>query len=379
VVVVSSSDDNPPAKASIPAGTLAGYTEINYKYSTYATDPDGDQVKYTFDWGDGNASTTSLVSSGTISKASHAWTVAPGTRKVFDVRAKATDTHGKDSSWSITQTVVIVAEALNHPPSIPSKPVGPITGIGGASYSYSTSSTDPDGNYIKYIFDWGDGTSETNYVPSGQVVTMSHVWTHVPVGTTRTYNVRVASADSKYALCADWSEPLVVAITGSLNSVQAADLQSEEVMQSVELMELKTNESDFVDPQTNESDFVDSQTNESDFVDAPTEESDFVDSQINESDFVDAPTEESDFVDAQTNESEFVDAQTEESDFVDAQTNESEFVDAQTIESEFVDAPTEESDSVDTQTASPTRLQMEIANLTKLQSPSSEIATYRMK
>jgi hypothetical protein len=210
------SDNNPPAKAYVPAGDLAGRSGKTYSYSTKAIDPDGDDVKYTFDWGDGTTSVTSLVSSDTSENASHIWTVAPGTTKAFIVRAKATDEHGMDGIWSNSVSIYIIAEKLQRPPAIPSKPVGPTSGTTGMTYNFSTSSTDPDGDKIKYIFDWGDGTSETGYFPSGQVVTMSHSWNNVPVGKTWTYNVQVLCSDSRVMMCPYpyWSEPLIVAITG---------------------------------------------------------------------------------------------------------------------------------------------------------------------
>ena len=86
--------NNPPATPSVPSGSTSGSSGTSYSYSTKATDPDGDQVKYTFDWGDGTTSATSLVSSGTSASASHTWTVASGSTKTFSVRAKATDENG---------------------------------------------------------------------------------------------------------------------------------------------------------------------------------------------------------------------------------------------------------------------------------------------
>jgi hypothetical protein len=208
--------NNPPAQPNIPDGQITGYSGILYRYSTKAIDPDGNQVKYTFDWGDGTTSVTSLVTSGTTAGASHVWTVAPGTKKTFNVIVKATDEFGAVSVWSSPSPVIIIAQKENHAPSLPSIPSGPTAGVSGTSYSFSTSSTDPDGDLVKYIFDFGDGSAETGFFPSGQVVTVSHVW-NVPAGSTRTYNVRALSADSKYMTCSSpyWSDPLVVSITGA--------------------------------------------------------------------------------------------------------------------------------------------------------------------
>ena len=317
---IVSGSNNPPATPSIPDGQLICTAGISYSYSTKATEPDGDQVKYTFDWGDGTTSTTSLVSSGAAASASHIWTLAPGTRTTVNIRAMTIDVHGLTSAWSNPQPTIIVAKKVNQPPTIPSIPSGPTSGTSGTSYSYSTSSTGADGDTIKYVFDWGDGNTVTGYYPSGQVVTASHSW-NVPAGKTYQYSVRALSADYRDEMCPSpyWSDPLIVSITGSLNSVKAMDLPVKAVMPSVQAME------------------------------------------------------------PQTAENESIDTQTEEADSVDAQTAENESIDTQTEEADSVDAQTAENESIDTQTASPTKRQTEFANLTKLQSPSSEIEAYRMK
>ncbi len=91
------------------------------RYSTYATDPNGDQVKYTFDWGDGLTADTGLVNSGTRSSASHAW-IAAGTYKV---KAMATDSKGASSGWSRSLAVTMTP---NNPPNAPYRPTGLVSG-----------------------------------------------------------------------------------------------------------------------------------------------------------------------------------------------------------------------------------------------------------
>jgi hypothetical protein len=93
---------NKPPNA--PSGPGLGYANASYSYSTNATDPNGNQVKYTFDWGDGTKkSTTKLVNSGTKANASHKWSKA-GTYKVM---AYTTDNKGASSVWSSTLDVKI--------------------------------------------------------------------------------------------------------------------------------------------------------------------------------------------------------------------------------------------------------------------------------
>jgi len=190
-----------PNKPSIPSGPASGVAGTAYSYSTSATDPDVNQVKYTFDWGDGTTSVTSLVNSGTSSNASHTWSAA-GT---YLVKAMATDSIGATSGWSNTLSVTITVP--NRVPNSPSIPSGPASGVAGTAYSYSTSATDPDGNQVKYTFDWGDGSnSTTGLFDSGAVASAGHIWNSSGV-----YEVRAMATNSKGA-SSGWSDPLNVTI-----------------------------------------------------------------------------------------------------------------------------------------------------------------------
>jgi len=66
----------------------------------------------------------------------------------------------------------------NAPPAIPSRPSGPTTGDPGVSYSFTTSTTDPEEQDVQYQFSWGDGSFSpwTGSVASGTAVTLSHSW-----------------------------------------------------------------------------------------------------------------------------------------------------------------------------------------------------------
>jgi len=112
-----STSNNPPNKPSPPSGPGSGDTGTSYSYSTSATDPDGDQVKYTFDWRDGITTETGFVDSGTTASESHTWS-SPGT---YYVKAKATDSEDASSGWSFSKKVTISA-APNNPPNTPGNP-----------------------------------------------------------------------------------------------------------------------------------------------------------------------------------------------------------------------------------------------------------------
>jgi hypothetical protein len=65
----------------------------------------------------------------------------------------------------------------NNPPEKPTI-TGPTSGIVGTSYTYTFSTTDPDGDDVFYCLNWSDGTGEIciGPFPSGQEVTASHAW-----------------------------------------------------------------------------------------------------------------------------------------------------------------------------------------------------------
>jgi hypothetical protein len=229
-VSVTGSDSNQaPNTPASPWGTGATYANQLCSYSAEATDPDGDQVKYTFDWGDGTSSTTSLVSSGTEASASHKWSVPPNTITTFNAKVMATDSKGAASGWSGIRAVRVHGPVVNYPPTVASKPVGTTSGVSGTSYSYSTKATDPDdGDQIQYIFAWGDESTTTDYYASGATATASHSW-YVPPGVTGTFNIHVMAVDW-HGLCSDpiWSESLRITITGSsVQSFQATELRAE--------------------------------------------------------------------------------------------------------------------------------------------------------
>lgn len=186
--------NSPPETPSKPNGTVSGEPGTPYTYTAYATDPDGDEVIYTFDWGDGN---TSESQSG---QATHYWSE----ERSYEVRAMAKDINGASSGWSDPLVVTI----SQRPPETPKKPTGPGTGTVGIPYYYTTQATDPDGDDVRYTFDWGDGnTSETVLVSSGIPAQKSHIW-----GSAKTYKVRAKATDINGA-SSGWSSALVVTIS----------------------------------------------------------------------------------------------------------------------------------------------------------------------
>lgn len=200
----SPNENSPPETPLPPSGPASGYIQGSYIYSTSASDPNGDDVKYTFDWGDKTKTETAFAISGERVTASHIWQKA-GT---FYVKAKATD--GKaDSPWSRPMTVRI-SRTRNASPKAPSTPAGTTKGTAGKAYTYTSFTSDPNADQVKYTFDWGDKTrSETAYAGSGKSVRVSHAWSSAGA-----YRIMVMATDKDGAV-SPWSAYLTVRISGA--------------------------------------------------------------------------------------------------------------------------------------------------------------------
>ena len=97
--------------------------------------------------------------------------------------------------------------ASNQPPNKPAKPSGPPRGNVGTSYTYSTSTTDPDTDNVYYWFDWGDGNNSGWVGPyaSGAVGNASYIW-----ASQGTYAIKVKAKDDPYGQESAFSDPLTV-------------------------------------------------------------------------------------------------------------------------------------------------------------------------
>ncbi len=97
----------------------------------------------------------------------------------------------------------------NHnPPDVPVPPKGPIVGILGEEYLFISKTSDPEGDPISYLFDWGDGKQTSWLGPFGQqeVVNATHSW-----GAEGDYQITVKAKDS-YGFESNWSQPLTIQI-----------------------------------------------------------------------------------------------------------------------------------------------------------------------
>ncbi|RLF51151.1 MAG: hypothetical protein DRN11_03290 [Thermoplasmata archaeon] len=128
----------------------------------------------------------------------------------YDFTIYAKDLLGNSAKSSVYHFTITTG---NNPPATPSKPSGPSSGYACVTYTYTTSTTDPEGDNIYYLFDWGDSTTSGWIGPfaSGAVATASHKW-----NSPGTYYVKVKAKDDKGAE-SGWSSYLVVTI-GPVNN-----------------------------------------------------------------------------------------------------------------------------------------------------------------
>lgn len=195
--------DTPPDTPSIPSGETDGIIDEEYSYYTSSNDDDFDWIAYRFDFGNRLTDWTMYTASGVGNSETNIWSV-PGT---YQVMAQAKDLHGSTSGWSVP-LLVTISSGVNNPPNKPDKPSGKTSGKTGTSYSYSSSTIDPEGNQIYYWFDWGDGTNSGWDGPhnSGDVASLAHTWS-----VDGTYPLKVKAKD-EYGTESVWSDSLSISM-----------------------------------------------------------------------------------------------------------------------------------------------------------------------
>jgi len=164
-------DSEPPKIPKKPTGSTEGKVGISYDYTTSTNDPNGEKVRYVWDWRDGSPHQwTEYIGSGDDITVSHIFEKG-GT---FEVRVRAEDIHGAYSYFSDPLIVNISGE--NHPPLTPTIN-GPNSGSPNKEYEFKFVAEDPDNDQVSFFIDWGDlSTNYTNFVSSGESVKVSHTW-----------------------------------------------------------------------------------------------------------------------------------------------------------------------------------------------------------
>jgi len=96
-VAIVAIDNDPPDKPNAPTGPTFCKVGTSCSYSSSATDPNGDDIYYLFDWDDGtNSGWSGPYSSEQTVSISHIWNV----KGTYQIKVKAKDEFGEESVWS---------------------------------------------------------------------------------------------------------------------------------------------------------------------------------------------------------------------------------------------------------------------------------------
>jgi hypothetical protein len=100
------------------------------------------------------------------------------------------------------------AQSMSEPPETPDAPSGPSEWTIDIEATFTSSTTDPEGDSIYYMFDWGDGTFSEWVGPfaSGDTGSADHNWTELGE-----YEVKVIAKDT-FNSKSEWSEPAILNI-----------------------------------------------------------------------------------------------------------------------------------------------------------------------
>jgi len=187
--------NEPPYQPEDPSGPSIGITEFSYQFSTSATDPDDDTIRYGWDWNEDDIvdDWTDYYPSSTSVNIYHSWNVA-GT---YVVRVISEDNVGDQSDFSSALTVIIV---VNIPPNAPDI-IGPANGKAGEEREYTFVTTDPNEDDVSYYVEWGDESLEdwSESFKSSENFTVGHIWNEKG-----NYTIRVKAKDIHNAE-SEWS------------------------------------------------------------------------------------------------------------------------------------------------------------------------------
>ncbi len=97
--------NNPPNQPIEPIGPSKGQEGQELDYKTLTIDPDGDDLYYWFEWGDGeNSGWLGPYPSIEIVNKSHVWMESGE----YEIKVKAKDIFGAESNWSDSLTITII-------------------------------------------------------------------------------------------------------------------------------------------------------------------------------------------------------------------------------------------------------------------------------
>ncbi|MCS7258854.1 MAG: PQQ-binding-like beta-propeller repeat protein [candidate division WOR-3 bacterium] len=207
--------NRPPEKPDRPNGPATTYTNKPEVFRTKATDPDGDNMRFVFSWGDGVVDTTSaeeLYASGQEAFGVHAWT-NPGT---YYIKVKAIDEKDSSSVWSDSTAITVSYNARPWLDSFVGPGPSPYVTLPNRYIKFTIAASDStDSVYVRLVYRKKRVSRYTERPwigprPSGSVFRDSITFT-----VNDTFIVRAIAKDAK-GTQSDSSEIYQIIVTGPL-------------------------------------------------------------------------------------------------------------------------------------------------------------------
>jgi hypothetical protein len=181
---------------------------LSISWSIPINDPEGDVFSWTIQCSNGQTNSGTGATNGTKSLALSGLSYL----KTYKVWVNATDPTGSGlytRKWYAFTT----QQQQNVPPNKPNKPSGTSSGKIKTVYTYTTNTTDPNGDQVYYMWDWGDGSQSSWLGPynSGVTISTTHKWT-----VKGQYSIKVKAKDTSGAE-SPWSDPLPITMPYSYN------------------------------------------------------------------------------------------------------------------------------------------------------------------
>ena len=207
-VFTKGSGNQPPVFGTPTPANDSTNNPLSFTWSIPINDTEGDQFSWTIQCSNGQTNSGTGASNGTksLTISGLAYTTT------YKVWVNATDPNGSGlytRKWYTFTT----QQQPNVPPNKPNKPSGITSGKIKVVYTYSTSTTDTNGDQVYYMWDWGDGTQSNWLGPynSGITINTTHKW-----AAKGSYSIKVKATDINGAE-SSWSDPLPITMPYSFN------------------------------------------------------------------------------------------------------------------------------------------------------------------
>jgi hypothetical protein len=209
-IICSISVNQPPVFGTPTPVNGSTNNPLSLSWSIPINDPEGDLFSWTIQCSNGQVNSGTGATKGTKSLALSGLAYSTS----YKIWVNATDPTGSGlytRKWYTFTT----QQQQNVPPNKPNKPTGQTNGKINVEYTYSTSTTDSNGDQVYYKWNWGDGTTSDWLGPnaSGQISQAKHTWKKKG-----SYPITVKAKDI-YGAESNWSDPLPITMPLSQNYV----------------------------------------------------------------------------------------------------------------------------------------------------------------